>query len=334
MTSTRQNLPTDGQIVPIASNFDVDRHITRDGSQPKSTASQPTGNFRTICQFSHLSYDDPILYPGQVGASPHLHMFFGNSAADANSTYSSLRTSGDGTCDGGPINRTAYWAPAVFNAQGKVVIPDFITVYYKGENTSSLKAIQKLPPIPIGLRMVAGYSASNPTVYGNDRFDWYCEQATNDQKTKTIPNCPSDQRVGVHLDFPSCWDGRNIDSPDHRSHLAYAYYGENGVEICPPDHPLLIPTVEIGIWFTHDGDSKDWYLSSDRMPGMTVIPNGSSFHSDWFGAWDPTVMSNIVKVCINGALDCQGGQLGEGTSLSQVPNEYAGPKLIVPPPHP
>src|SRR5437773_1769395 len=49
-------------------------------------------DFVVSCPFSHRLPDDPIVYPGQPGAS-HLHDFFGNTSVDAASTYSQLRRS-------------------------------------------------------------------------------------------------------------------------------------------------------------------------------------------------------------------------------------------------
>lgn len=39
--------------------------------------------------------------------------------------------------------------------------------------------------------------------------------------------------------FPTCWDGVNLDSPDHRSHVAYPESGtlESGGR-CPSTHPV------------------------------------------------------------------------------------------------
>ena len=139
-----------------------------------------------ICDFSHLAYDDPIVFPGQPGKS-HLHMFFGNTAANANSTYQSLRETGNGSCQGGPINRSAYWAPAVFNASGQVVVPDFISVYYKGTN-STTSEIQNMIPLPNGMKMIAGFNSANGI--SNPRtthFNWYCKK--NQVKQQTIPHC-------------------------------------------------------------------------------------------------------------------------------------------------
>jgi hypothetical protein len=74
------------------------------------------------------------LFPGQPGAA-HLHLFFGNDAAAANSTYESLRKTGGATCYGGPMNRTAYWMPTMHNGQGKVIVPRYMEMYYAMDAT-------------------------------------------------------------------------------------------------------------------------------------------------------------------------------------------------------
>ena len=52
------------------------------------------GAFRVPCAVSHFSFNDPIVHPGKPGAS-HLHMFFGNTGTDANSTVDSILNSGN-----------------------------------------------------------------------------------------------------------------------------------------------------------------------------------------------------------------------------------------------
>ena len=305
---------------PVPSNFDTNKYITKGGPIPASSAWEPTGNFRFICEFSHIAFNDPVVFPGQPGAA-HLHMFFGNKTVDAFSTYTSLRTTGDSTCQGGPINRSAYWAPAAINTSGKVVVPDYAAVYYKG-TFGGTPAIESIPHLPAGLRMIAGYDMANPSTATD--FAWYCENGG--AKTQTIPNCPAGVRVGVVVAFPACWNGRDLDSADHRSHMAYQTYGNNGKAVCPASHSVHLPEFTIGFWFTHDGNAKNWYLSSDRMAGMTHA-NGTTFHSDWLGAWDPAVLQRWVDSCINGLLNCKGGELGDGTSLSGSV-DYTGPRIL------
>jgi hypothetical protein len=88
------------------------------------------GKIRFLCEPSHLRYDDPIVAPGQPGGA-HLHEFFGNTATNASSTYESLRETGSGSCEGGPLNRTGYWMPAMIDtATNTVVRPFHIQLYY------------------------------------------------------------------------------------------------------------------------------------------------------------------------------------------------------------
>ncbi len=84
---------------------------------------------RTECGTpSHFGYDDPIIYPGQQGAS-HGHQFFGNTLTDYRSTYRSLRTTGRSNCGGDVFNRTAYWTPWL-DVNGKILRPDQFVLYY------------------------------------------------------------------------------------------------------------------------------------------------------------------------------------------------------------
>ena len=51
--------------------------------------------------------------------------------------------------------------------------------------------------------------------------------------------CPDGLRAEVF--FPSCWDGKNVDSQDHRSHMAYPSTMDNGD--CPASHPVRLPSL-------------------------------------------------------------------------------------------
>src|SRR2546421_7651008 len=160
-------LPFDAHKIPPGSpGSPVDRVVP--------TTDQPTpsgdgvGAFRTVCAYSHMSTDDPIVYPGQPGAA-HLHVFWGNTGVNANSTANSIATTGNGTCRGGTINRTGYWAPAVIDTKtGAPIAPDLIHVYYK----SGYLGVRpdQVRPMPAGLRIVAG-DAQGARPPGNGRWE-------------------------------------------------------------------------------------------------------------------------------------------------------------------
>ena len=280
--------------------------VSSGGPIPPSSAGDPTGNFRFICTASHFAYDDPIGKPGQPGAA-HLHLFFGNTAANAFSTYASLRAAGDGTCDGGQLNRSAYWVPALLDTSDVPQVPEYITMYYKG-NGPSIADIRRIQPMPAGLKMIAGYDATDPSA--GQAYHWMCEDGTG--VGPNIPNCRPGSHIGAVVDFPSCWDGVNVDSADHRHHLAYLTYAGGGGAHCPPGYPVMLPQVTFGIWYPYRAGTAAWRLSSDMaVPGA----HGSTFHADWFGAWDPAIQAEFTLHCINELRNCISGQLGDGRSL-------------------
>jgi hypothetical protein len=44
---------------------------------------------------------------------------------------------------------------------------------------------------------------------------------TRTNETLSFPKKPCPAGIMVNVRFPTCWDGVNLDSPDHMSHVAY-----------------------------------------------------------------------------------------------------------------
>lgn len=322
----------DKQPMLIRSNFDVSTWLTPTYSKPNPPYGE--AKFRTFCNYSHHAYDDPIVFPDQPGAA-HLHTFLGNTETNAGSTYRSLRTKGDSTCGGGPINRSAYWYPAVLkdNAIGDgktmVVKPDYALVYYSVAESKT----EQITQIPRGLSFVFGFNPSDPTdemqhnevraagtsygYHSNGFLGWTCEGINGSNSNSPIPGsplqpylrnangtatltCPRTVRIGAALAAPTCWDGHNLASPGGRKHVRqYIIEGNTGRRDLCPNGWYHVASFSIVFWFSHTGlnDYKRWYLSSDRMPGMPRFLNGQSMHADWFGAWDYDVMKTWMVHC-------------------------------------
>ena len=258
------------------------------------------GAFRLPCNFSHMAFDDPIVFPGQSGVS-HLHTFVGNAGANASSTGDSLSSSGNSTCQGGTLNRTAYWMPTLIDTRtGQPVVPISTNFYYKlGYLGVKAGTVQ---PFPKGLRMIAGNSKGN-TPITNPNVGVECTSGGGHQPA--IPNCAVGDSLNVSVIFPQCWDGVNLDSPDHKSHMAYATGGG-----CPADHPVPLPEIALNVHYvvSEANSGTFWKLSSDNYAG----PGGYSQHADWFNGWDSTTNQTFVAKCINGNMDCHDSLLGDG----------------------
>jgi hypothetical protein len=322
------------------------------------------GIFRINCDFAHASYDDPVVHPGATGAD-HLHRFYGNKATDAHTTWSSLYASPDSSCQGNTVNASAYWIPALLapsydehtderllDANGEPaweVVPAVVgnddeahEVFYYSAGVDDLASIQNLPS---GLRMIAGEAASTPDSPVGDTAiaRWHCQSwdssdGENPRFSATIPECVEPDRLRMDLFFPSCWDGVNLDSDDHRSHMAYPVSegGPDGTH-CPDSHPVpvLRPSYHYA-WPVLPGNSdpatqssRGWRLASDGYTASTDTPGGLSLHGDWFNAWEPEVLQAVLENCVQGELDCHDGNLGNGLRLSGTsPGTQAEPDII------
>ena len=262
------------------------------------------GAFRTVCDYSHMSTDDPVVYPRQPGHA-HLHTFFGNTKTDAFSTYQSLRSSGNSTCRGGIVNRMAYWIPMLM-AGGVSVVSNEAHFYYKSgyEIPGVSPRIQR---IPNGLRMVAGNgNATAPQTEG--KAFWGCAYVYKGHHPQII-DCDVGDFIQMTVVFPQCWNGRDLDSVDHKSHMAYPVNGA-----CPSSHPVALPEISENVrWARTAGmDITKLRLSSDHYSGG---PGGYSVHADWFEAWDPGVRDAFVTNCVNKSADCHSHLLGDGREI-------------------
>ena len=284
-----------------------------------------TGAFRTHCLESHESQDDPLVFPGQPGAAHH-HVFFGNTTVDAFTTPASLAKATETTCDGLALNKSAYWVPALFDANGDRIAFEDPLFYYK---TGYHVAASSIETLPEDLRMIAGNAAA-AVPQGTRAIKFRCSEWTSDidwfdpgdplDHVDIIPDCSFGDVLEIRIVFPQCWDGVNLTSPDHRSHMAYPSRADPpvaGTGTCPVTHPVALPEISynFAVHVTRDkGSPTSWRFSSDG-PGT---PGGQSLHADWMNGWDPEIMATIVRECLRPAKECMVGLLGDGTRLDPV----------------
>jgi hypothetical protein len=248
---------------------------------PRAGSAAPPGefNFVVTCTFSHRLSDDPIVFPTQPGAS-HSHDFFGARTTDAFSTYESLRASKT-SCQN-PNDTAGYWFPTLLLGS-QPVQPTQINAYYSNKDV----------PVPVrvfpkSLRMVAGdMHATSPQSTGVT--SWSCGPFSSQKSVSALPLCAPNETLRLRVRFPNCWDGVNLDSPDHKSHMAYAVSGA-----CPSDHPTAVTSLGITLIYPVRGG-----------PGYTLSSGGVySGHGDFWNAWNQTVERNLVRDCVNAMKNC------------------------------
>ncbi len=313
-----------GDIQPIASNFDRAALIQAGVGIPSSGKPDVVGAFRMICYGGQLSFDDWILYPNIKNGSKHLHQFFGNLQANYASTFESLRRSGKSTCNN-ELNRSSYWVPVMMNKAGKVILLDYVSLYYKRRPITDPEclrmALKGCVPLPVGLRAVSGYDMQRMGQEQGENKSFHFRCISPDKPSihrpdlvQALADCGGSGQVMAAINFGDCWTG-DLDSFDHRSHLTGGTYGDWGYYKCPASHPYAIPALTQGVVWTITPEDGQVYLSSDVMPGMDPMVPGTTMHADYGAAWDQPTADTWERECINKVLSCSSGVLGDGTMM-------------------
>jgi hypothetical protein len=232
--------------------------------------------FAVACDFSHRNDDDPIVFPNGPGRS-HNHTFFGNTTTNAFSTPGRLRASGSTTCSA-RADTAAYWVPTLL-IDGQAVEPRGATVYY------IRRTIGRVQPFPADLEVIAGDAAAR-SAQSLRVTSWDCGAYGRTEPTSEIPTCSGGRRSSLRLvvNFPNCWDGSQLDSANHRSHLAYSVDG-----VCPESHPVAVPAISLRVRYGVSG-------------GPTAeLPSVGDFsgHADFVNAWDQRTLSRLVDRFLN-----------------------------------
>lgn len=255
------------------------------------------GTFSAACTFSHRAADDPIVYPGVAGAA-HSHDFMGARSTDAFSTLESLRASDTtcirhGTVVGRKADTAAYWVPTLIVNDQPVTASDMTANYVTG----SSRYQQAIRAFPDGLKMLTGAAVGNPGEIQGRRV-WYFECGDTQLAPPMnggAPTCTS--KFVLYMDFPDCWDGVNLDSANHRSHMAYSTRPQGQAWICPPSHPWVMPKLELRYRFNTQAGPTTRFSSGPM----------STAHADFFNGWREGVMPMLVANCLNVDRYCGGG---------------------------
>jgi hypothetical protein len=238
--------------------------------------------FQANCSVTRDLPDDPIVFPGLAGAS-HMHTFMGNRTTNAASTTASLQ--GGTTSCLAPGDKSGYWMPTMYNGSQVVAPTGPQVIYYK----TGVNDYTSVRPWPTGLRFVVGSPTATAAEFMAASVEgWECGESYHNADFPAY--CPVGTQLNVRYQSPSCWNGLYLDTPDHKSHMAYPVN-----LVCPPSHPVAVPMVEFKMAFPVSGDLSQVRLSSGR---------GYSFHYDFFNVWDPPVLQALVTHCVVGGLQC------------------------------
>ncbi|WP_026179519.1 DUF1996 domain-containing protein [Streptomyces hokutonensis] len=304
---------------PTAADFvDITKVANNVLAKPQNQAQASTGSFTTRCGVNankNHNTDNVIVAPGVTNGAHHEHDYVGNQKVNAFSTNDSLLAA-PSSCQN-QSDLSAYYWPVVrvqdgsqeFDANalgggkegnvGKILTPQSAQIKYVGSPASKVVAM------PQFLRIITGDAKTLTNGLANANAHWSCTGFENKvQLTEQYPICPQGSNVVRTFAFQSCWDGVNIDSANHRTHVAFADPASgvcgNGFKAIPQLTMRLVykitpPTIQA------DGTVKNAY-AVDGFPEQ--LHKASTDHDDFISVTKNNLAAKIAN-CVNTGKKCQ-----------------------------
>ncbi|MFD1661216.1 DUF1996 domain-containing protein [Streptomyces caeni] len=301
---------------PSAADFvDITKVRPNVPAKPRRTRNASTGTFTTRCGVNangNRNTDNVIVAPGVTNGAHHTHDYIGNQKINAFSDNNNFLQGGTSCRNKNDLS--AYYWPVLrlqdgtqeFDQNrdgggkegnvGKILVAQQAQIRYVGSPTSKVVAM------PQFLRIITGDAKTTTNGLANANAHWSCTGFENKvQLTTQYPICPQGSKVVRTFAFQSCWDGQNIDSANHRTHVAFADAGgncQNGFKAIPQLTMRLVYSVPRPV--VQNGQVKNAY-AVDGFPEQLHKP--ATDHDDFISITTGGLAKKIAN-CVNSGRRC------------------------------
>jgi len=294
---------------------------------------------------------DPIKSPG-ISPSSHVHTVHGGYGYASNSTYDTLRASPCTSCLVSQ-DRSNYWFPKLYlhdpnNATFEPVPNGGLLVYYQhqggGDVNNGGSGLKAFPP---GFKMLSGDVRRRVRRFrpgdgsqgelAERALQWECLRYPKNISYNSLrlgaqgfPTTDCEGGLIMHIHMPACWDGVNVDSPDHVAHTAYLSDLDHGS--CPSTHPVPLMKLLYEVTWDVTSMASRWNPRKDLWPFIwsTGDATGYSWHADFQNGWDTQALQSAIDKC-NNADDQTGYGITSACSYLTVANATMANQCKQPP---